>query len=382
MSAQLEAHEKATSNQVAVAIVKALEGQDIAEYGVGLGRAWGIGTKQNNGVLLIVAPNERQVRIAELLERPYRKVIRGDRVEGYLAEAPDLPGCVTAGETEEQALANLREAMAAWLDSALAGGGEIPEPRPEPGAQVSGRMLVRMPPSLHAQLVDRAAHEGVSANQMAVALLAPDRGSGGEPVRVGHLAVHEDHVVLAPGSRGDRLLAALRGVDSKPEPLDLQARDVPIRSVVVCDEHPAGDRGRYGRHGVARHELFVLVDVRRDGTCGDRPRAAEELGVAESGLDRVVRGAFGLLDLLAFFTAGEDKPAQSWHLRRGLTAWHAAGSIHSDIQKGFVRAEVIGWEALVEAGGYAAARDKGTLRLEGRDYVMADGDVITVKFTP
>jgi ribosome-binding ATPase YchF (GTP1/OBG family) len=108
----------------------------------------------------------------------------------------------------------------------------------------------------------------------------------------------------------------------------------------------------------------------------------DELGVAESGLDRVVRGAFGLLELLAFFTAGEDKPAQSWHLRRGLTAWHAAGSIHSDIQKGFVRAEVIGWEALVEAGGYAGARDKGTLRLEGRDYVMADGDVITVKFTP
>jgi ribosome-binding ATPase len=108
----------------------------------------------------------------------------------------------------------------------------------------------------------------------------------------------------------------------------------------------------------------------------------EELGIGETGLDRVVRGAFGLLDLLAFFTAGEDKPAQSWHLRRGLTAWHAAGEIHSDIQRGFVRAEVIGWEALVDAGGYAAARDRGVLRLEGRDYRMADGDVITVKFTP
>ena len=107
-----------------------------------------------------------------------------------------------------------------------------------------------------------------------------------------------------------------------------------------------------------------------------------ELGVGETGLDRVVRGAFGLLELLAFFTAGEDKPAQSWHLRRGLTAWHAAGGIHSDIQRGFVRAEVIGWEALVEAGGYAAARDRGTLRLEGREYPMADGDVITVKFAP
>jgi len=107
-----------------------------------------------------------------------------------------------------------------------------------------------------------------------------------------------------------------------------------------------------------------------------------ELGVSESGLDRVVREAFALLQLIAFFTAGEAKPAQSWHLRQGLSAWHAAGEIHSDIQKGFVRAEVIGWRELVDAGGYAGARDRGTLRLEGRDYEMADGDVITVKFTP
>jgi GTP-binding protein YchF len=108
----------------------------------------------------------------------------------------------------------------------------------------------------------------------------------------------------------------------------------------------------------------------------------EELGASQSGLARVVQGAFSLLDLIAFFTAGEDKPAQCWHLRRGLSAWHAAGQIHSDIQRGFVRAEVIGWDALVDAGGYAGARDRGTLRLEGRDYRISDGDVITVKFTP
>jgi ribosome-binding ATPase len=108
----------------------------------------------------------------------------------------------------------------------------------------------------------------------------------------------------------------------------------------------------------------------------------EELGAGPSSLDRIVSGAFALLDELTFFTAGEAKPAQSWHLKRGLTAWHAAGEIHTDIQKGFVRAEIIGWEALVEAGGYAGARSKGTLRLEGRDYPMADGDVITVRFTP
>jgi ribosome-binding ATPase YchF (GTP1/OBG family) len=107
-----------------------------------------------------------------------------------------------------------------------------------------------------------------------------------------------------------------------------------------------------------------------------------DLGLTQSGLERVVRGAFSLLDLIAFFTAGEDKPAQSWHLRHGLSVWHAAGLIHSDIQRGFVRAEVVGWEPLVDAGGYAGARERGVLRLEGRDYVVADGDVITVRFTP
>ena len=81
-----------------------------------------------------------------------------------------------------------------------------------------------------------------------------------------------------------------------------------------------------------------------------------DMGVGESGLRRVVDGAFALLHQIAFFTAGEDKPAQSWHMRDGLTAWHAAGEIHSDIQKGFVRAEVIGWDALVDVRRLRAAR--------------------------
>ena len=114
----------------------------------------------------------------------------------------------------------------------------------------------------------------------------------------------------------------------------------------------------------------------------DAAEMRADLGVSESGLQRVVGGAFSLLQLIVFFTAGEDKPAQSWHLKRGLTAWHAAGQIHSDIQKGFVRAEVVGWDELIDSGGYSGARDRGTLRLEGRDYAMRDGDVITVKFTP
>jgi ribosome-binding ATPase YchF (GTP1/OBG family) len=107
-----------------------------------------------------------------------------------------------------------------------------------------------------------------------------------------------------------------------------------------------------------------------------------ELGVPESSLDLVVREAFALLDLIQFFTAGEAKEARAHAIERGTTAWGAAGEIHSDIQRGFVRAEVVPWNELVYAGGYAGARERGTLRLEGRDYVMRDGDVITVKFSP
>jgi ribosome-binding ATPase len=164
----------------------------------------------------------------------------------------------------------------------------------------------------------------------------------------------------------------------------------PVLYVANVDEDAPGGNdvpAAVADHAAAVGAAAVAVSARLEAELSelDDEEAAvmrEELGVGETGLDRVVRGAFGLLDLLAFFTAGEGKPAQSWHMRRGLTAWHAAGEIHSDIQRGFVRAEVIGWEPLVEAGGYARARERGTLRLEGRDYVMADGDVITVKFTP
>jgi GTP-binding protein YchF len=161
----------------------------------------------------------------------------------------------------------------------------------------------------------------------------------------------------------------------------------PVLYVANVDEGDDQVPAVVAEHAEAMGAAAVAISSRLEAELAeldDEDAAAmrEDLGVSESGLQRVVRGAFGLLELIAFFTAGEDKPAQSWHLRRGLTAWHAAGAIHSDIQRGFVRAEVIGWDALVDAGGYAAARDRGTLRLEGRDYAMRDGDVITVKFTP
>jgi len=161
----------------------------------------------------------------------------------------------------------------------------------------------------------------------------------------------------------------------------------PVLFVANVDEDETEVPAAIAEHAAAQGAGSVAVSSRIEAELSeleDEDAAAmrEDLGLVDTGLQRVVNGAFSLLDLIAFFTAGEDKPAQSWHLRRGLTAWHAAGQIHSDIQKGFVRAEVVGWEALVDAGGYAGARDRGTLRLEGRDYAMTDGDVLTVKFTP
>ena len=160
----------------------------------------------------------------------------------------------------------------------------------------------------------------------------------------------------------------------------------PVLFVANVDEGSGEVPEALAEHARAQGAEIVAVSSRLEAELSELPddEAAamrEDYGLIESGLEAIVRGAFSLLELLAFFTAGEAKPAQSWHLRRGLTVWHAAGEIHSDIQKGFVRAEVIAWDALVEAGGYAAARDRGVLRLEGRGYVMRDGDVITVKHT-
>ena len=128
----------------------------------------------------------------------------------------------------------------------------------------------------------------------------------------------------------------------------------------------------------------VAVSARIEGELAELdPAEAEEMresyGVEGSGLTRLVRAAYDLLDLITFFTAGEDKEAVARPLPRGSTAWESAATIHTEIQDEFIKAEVIGWRDLVEQGGYVAARDRGLLRIEGRDYVVADGDVITIK---
>jgi GTP-binding protein YchF len=108
----------------------------------------------------------------------------------------------------------------------------------------------------------------------------------------------------------------------------------------------------------------------------------EELGVEHSGLETVIAEAWALLDLISFFTADRDKEARAHSIRRGTTARRAAGSVHTDMERGFVAAEVVSWEDLVRAGGYTAAREQALLRTEGRDYVVRDGDLLNFRFTP
>jgi GTP-binding protein YchF len=178
--------------------------------------------------------------------------------------------------------------------------------------------------------------------------------------------------VSVPDAAGNAS-ARLQALSSKPvlyvANVDEGAEDPPTELARLADERDAG---------------CVAISARIEAELAELPaeEAAEmrsELGLAGSGLARVVSAAYGLLELITFFTAHRGSEARARSLRRGATAWEAAGKVHSDIQAGFARAEVIGWRELVDAGGYAAARERGLLRTEGRDYVVREGDVLTVK---
>ena len=104
-----------------------------------------------------------------------------------------------------------------------------------------------------------------------------------------------------------------------------------------------------------------------------------DLGLNESGLDRVIRTSYDLLGYISFFTVGEDE-CRAWSIARGTPAQLAAGEIHSDIQRGFIRAEVVAYDALISRGSMAACREHGEVRLEGKEYVVEDGDIINFRF--
>ena len=111
----------------------------------------------------------------------------------------------------------------------------------------------------------------------------------------------------------------------------------------------------------------------------DKKEMLEALGLAESGLDKVIKASYNLLGLMSFLTAGEPE-VRAWTIKKGTKAPEAAGKIHSDIQRGFIKAEVVSYDDLVREGSMNAVREKGLLRMEGKEYIMQDGDIVLFRF--
>jgi len=163
----------------------------------------------------------------------------------------------------------------------------------------------------------------------------------------------------------------------------------PVLYVLNLGEEDAGklhDREREYREGPLvgrRHTEVTAICGKVEAELAELPREEQteylaSYGLKESGLERLISATYALLGLMSFLTAGEDE-CRAWTIPMQSHAVKAAGAIHSDFEKKFIRAEVVNWKTLVDLGGYAGARDKGQLRLEGKDYIVKDGDVLVIR---
>jgi GTP-binding protein YchF len=163
---------------------------------------------------------------------------------------------------------------------------------------------------------------------------------------------------------------------------------LPVLYVCNVDESAAATGNDYSRAVEKRAEeegaAAVTISAKIESEIavlprGEREMFLSEIGLKEPGLDRLIRAGYGLLHLVTFFTAG-PKEARAWTVTSGTRAPQAAGSIHTDFEQGFIRAETIAYGDYVSTGGEAGARDAGKMRLEGKEYVVADGDVMHFRF--
>ena len=146
-------------------------------------------------------------------------------------------------------------------------------------------------------------------------------------------------------------------------------------AVIVLDGCGAGwqhDAAKYGDEGA--NTLRHVIEQAHPNIPN-----LEDLGLSEGGLSKLVRASYRLLGLMSFLTAGEDE-TRAWTIKIGTKAPQAAGKIHTDFERGFIKAEVVNYRDLLDCGSYAGAREKGLVRMEGKDYVVQDGDVILFRF--
>ena len=274
---------------------------------------------------------------------------RSAKVVGAQVRFRDVPGGLTA-----QGIAELREADA--LAVVLRGFG----PDAEPAKELEG---VRQ----EMVLADLAVVESALEN-------ARKRSKGGRatvpelPALERAHAVLSDEQVLRDAALSEEEHLALRAV----APLTVKPW-IPVVNLEEGAELPQDAP----EDAVA---VWASIEAETAAMDPDEARALlEEFGVEQPGLESVIAACYRALDLITFLTTGEDE-TRAWEVRRGATAPEAAGAIHTDLQRGFIRAEVVSYDDLVEAGGWNQAKGKGKLRVEGRDYVVQEGDVLHVRF--
>ncbi|MGQ0568761.1 MAG: redox-regulated ATPase YchF [Armatimonadota bacterium] len=181
----------------------------------------------------------------------------------------------------------------------------------------------------------------------------------------------------AIGEPARGLMRDLRLLTAKPViyVANVDERDLPDGGLPAAALRALADR-----QGAGFVALAALLEAELgDLSTGDAQAYLVAVGLSERGLPRLIRSSFALLGLLSFFTILSDE-VRAWPVPRGMTAVEAAGQIHTDMQRGFIRAEVIPWDALVSYESLRAARERGVTRTEGRDYLVTDGDVITFRF--
>ena len=159
--------------------------------------------------------------------------------------------------------------------------------------------------------------------------------------------------------------------------------DKPMLYVVNADESGPFDPAEYKKY-FAANDKFIVISAKIEAELSElQPEEAKEymkeLGINESGLDRLTEVSYDLLGLITFLTTGPEE-TRAWTVKKGATAPQAAGVIHTDFEKGFIRAETISYDDFISCGGESGARDKGVLRLEGKEYIMKDGDIVHFRF--
>jgi len=311
-------------------------------------------------VAAVPVPDPRVDVLAEL-ERSRKRVF----VQARFVDVAGLSAGGSGGGLAAQALGALREADALAMVLAAFDGGDVDIA--EAAAELTLELTVADLESIGggAEKAARKATAGVEGAALEAATLkrARDLLDAGTPLRAASWEPEE------------------RTVLRNFAPLTLK----PTLAVLNLGEAAAGEAAERAAAaeaalGVPTVALAAALEAEAAELPPDEAAALlAEYGVRRGGLDQVVGAAWRLLDLVTFLTTGEDE-SRAWEVRRGATAPEAAGRIHSDLQRGFIRAEVIGYDELVAAGGWDAAKGKGLLRAEGKSYVVREGDVVHVRF--